>query len=517
VTVGNLGECRGKVYLIGAGPGDPGLFTLKGKRCLEEADVVVYDYLANPRLLRYTKSNAELIYVGKQAGQHTVPQEEIGRLLVARAGEGKVVARLKGGDPFIFGRGGEEAEELANAHIPFEVVPGVTSAVAAPSYAGIPLTHRDFTSTVAFVTGHEDSTKEETGIAWDKIATGIGTLVFFMGVGQLPEIVTKLTRHGRSPLTPAAVIRWGTRAEQEVVTGTLIDLADKCRGMKPPALIVVGEVVALREKLRWFEALPLAGKRILITRAREQASSFAQDLEAAGAEVVEFPTITFAPPESWDLLDAAIGRLRQYQWVIFTSANGVRFFCERLQQAGRDVRDLFGMTVCAIGPATAAALQSLGVRADIVPAEFKGEALVESIAAVGGVEGLRGSRILLARAAEAREVIPEELIRRGAQVDVVPAYRTVKSAPDVEGLRGMLRDGKIHAVTFTSSSTVRNLFGLLGREAKDLLTGVTVAGIGPITAETAAQHGVPCQILPQQYTIPALVAALVKHFSHPTA
>lgn len=506
--MGNVGEYLGKVYLIGAGPGDPGLFTLKGKRCLEEADVVVYDYLANPRLLRYAKPNAELIYVGKQADQHTLPQEEIGRLLVARASQGKVVARLKGGDPFIFGRGGEEAEELAAAGIPFEVVPGVTSAVAAPAYAGIPLTHRDFTSTVAFVTGHEDPAKEETSIAWDKIATGIGTLVFFMGVGQLPEIVGKLMRHGRSPSTPAAVIRWGTRAEQEVVTGTLADLADKCRGMKPPALIVVGEVVALREKLRWFEALPLAGKRILITRAREQASSFAAVLEAAGAEVVEFPTITFTAPESWGPLDAAIGRLREYRWVIFTSANGVRFFWQRLQAAGRDIRDLAGITVCAIGPATAAALHSLGIRADIVPTEFKAEALVEAI----GTDDLRGSRVLLARAAESREVIPEELTRRGALVDVVPAYRTVKGAPDTEGLRTMLRDGKIHAITFTSSSTVKHFLDLVGEEARELLKSVVVASIGPITAETAARHGIVSHVVPENYTIPALADALVKHF-----
>jgi len=512
--VANMGETRGKVYLIGAGPGDAGLLTLKGKRCLQEANVVVYDHLANPRLLRYAKPDAELIYAGKQAGQHTLPQEEIGRLLVARAGEGKVVARLKGGDPFIFGRGGEEAEELGAAGIPFEVVPGVTSAVAAPAYAGIPLTHRDITSTVAFVTGHEDPSKEETGIAWDKIATGIGTLVFFMGVGQLPEIVAKLTRHGRSSSTPAAVIRWGTRAEQEVVTGTLADLADKCHGMKPPALIVVGEVVALREKLRWFEALPLAGKRILITRAREQASSFAQVLEAAGAEVVEFPTITFAPPESWVPLDTAIRRLRQYQLVIFTSSNGVRFFWDRLQKAGRDVRDLFGVTVCAIGPATAAALQSLGVRADIVPQEFKAEALVEAVVAAVGIEGLRGTRVLLARAAEAREIIPEELTQRTAQVDVVPAYRTVKSAQDPVGLRAMLRDGRIHAVTFTSSSTVRYFLDLVGEETRELLKGVTVASIGPITAETAARYGIVSHIMPENYTIPALAEALIKHFQN---
>ncbi len=510
-------EARGKVYLIGAGPGDPGLLTLKGKRCLEEADVVVYDFLANPRLLRYTKPDAELIFVGKQAGRHTLPQEEIGRLLVEQAKQGKVVARLKGGDPFIFGRGGEEAEDLVAARIPFEVVPGVTAAVAAPAYAGIPLTHRDFTSTVAFVTGHEDPTKEATSIAWDKIATGVGTLVFFMGVGQLPEIAEKLVSHGRSPDTPAAVIRWGTRAEQEVVTGTLVDLPEKCRGMPPPALIVVGEVVALREKLRWFETMPLAGKRILITRAREQASTFAGVLEAAGAEVVEFPTITVVPPESWAPLDAAIGRLREYAWVIFTSRNGVRFFWERLQHAGRDVRDLHGITVCAIGPATAGALRALGVRADVVPAEFKAEALVEAIGAVSegastGGTGIRGARVLLARAAEAREVLPEELTRRGAQVDVVPAYRTIRSAPEAEPVRAMLRDGNIQAVTFTSTSTDKHFLELVGDEARKLLRGVVVASIGPITAEAAARHGIASDIVPENYTIPALAEALIRHF-----
>jgi uroporphyrinogen III methyltransferase / synthase len=505
-----IAESRGKgmVFLIGAGPGDPGLLTLKGKRCLEEADVVVYDALANPRLLQHAKPGAELIYVGKRASQHTLPQEQIGRVLVERAEAGKVVARLKGGDPFIFGRGGEEAEELVAARVPFEVVPGVTAAVAAPAYAGIPLTHRDFTSTVAFVTGHEDPTKDQSSIAWDKIATGIGTLVFFMGVGQLPEIVGQLLRNGRSPATPAAVVRWGTRADQEVVVGTLADLPEKSRGMKPPALIIVGEVVALREKLRWFETKPLFGKRILVTRAREQASSFAQILEAAGAEVVEFPTIAIAPPESWAPLDAAVGQIREYQWVIFTSANGVRFFWERLHLAGRDLRDLFGITVCAIGPATAEALLRLGVRADIVPAEFKAEALVDAI----GRERVPGSRILLARAAEAREVIPEELARRGARVDVVPAYRTVKNSSDTAELRSMFREGKIHAVTFTSSSTVKYFLELVGEETGVLLKGVAVASIGPITAEAAAKRGVISHIVPESYTIPALAEAIVRHF-----
>jgi uroporphyrinogen III methyltransferase/synthase len=507
-----VAEERGKVYLIGAGPGDPGLLTLKGKQCLEEADVIAYDALANPRLLTHARPGAELIYVGKRGGQHALPQDEIGRLLVERARAGKVVARLKGGDPFIFGRGGEEAEELADAGIPFEVVPGVTSAVAAPAYAGIPLTHRDFTSTVAFVTGHEDPTKEDTSIAWDKIATGIGTLVFFMGVGRLPEIVKQLVDHGRAPETPAAVIRWGPRADQTVVTGTLATLEERCAGIKPPARIVVGARGAQPPKHPGFEDKPLFGKRILITRAREQASAFAQRLEAAGAEVVEFPTIQIVPPDSWDPLDTAIGRLRDYQWAIFTSANGVRFFWERMRHVGRDVRDLFGIRVCAIGPATAAALLERGVRADVVPAEFRAEALVDALAG----QPIRGTRILLARAAEAREVLPDELARHGATVDVVPAYRTIKSGANAEELRDLLREGKIHVVTFTSSSTVNHFLELAGDEAPTLLRGVVVASIGPITAETAGRHGISSQIVPTSYTIPALTEALVRHFTGET-
>jgi uroporphyrinogen III methyltransferase/synthase len=503
-----VSESAGKVYLIGAGPGDPGLITLKGVRCLEAADVVAYDALANPRLLQHVRPDAERIYVGKRGGDHALPQEEIGRLLVERARAGKVVARLKGGDPFIFGRGGEEAEELAAAGIPFEVVPGVTSAVAAPAYAGIPLTHRAFTSTVAFVTGHEDPTKPDTSIAWDKIATGIGTLVFFMGVGQLPEIAKRLMGHGRAPETPAAVIRWGTRAEQQVVTGTLRSIVERSRGIKPPALIVVGEVVRLRETLRWLERKPLFGTRILVTRAREQASELTRLLEDRGAEVVEFPAIAILPPEDWGLLDAAIGRLGEYQWLIFTSANGVRFFWERLARAGKDGRDLAGLTICAIGPATAAALAAQGIRADLVPKEFKAEGLVEALRD----RPIGGARVLVARAAEARELLPEELRRLGARVDVVPAYRTVKNTENADELRGLLRERKIHAVTFTSSSTVTHLLGLVGAEAAELLAGVVVASIGPITAETATRHGIVSHIAPEQYTIPALVEALERYF-----
>jgi uroporphyrinogen III methyltransferase/synthase len=501
----------GTVSLVGAGPGDPGLLTLKGMRCLAEADVVIYDALANPRLLEHAPSSAERIYVGKTAGRHTLPQEEINRLLVAQAAAGKRVVRLKGGDPFIFGRGGEEVEVLAAAGIPFEVVPGITSAIAGPAYAGIPLTHRDFTATVAFVTGHEDPTKADSNIAWDKLATGVGTLVFFMGVGRLPEIVEQLTRHGRAPETPAAVVRWGTRADQEVVTGTLADLVEKSRGMKPPALIVVGEVVRLRETLAWFERRPLFGKRILVTRAREQASEFARRLEAAGAEVVEYPAIAILPPESFQPLDAAIGRLREFSWLILTSVNGVRFFWERLLAAGKDSRALAGLKIAAIGPATAKALASHGIRADVVPSEFKAEGLLEALAG----EAISGVGVLIARAAEAREILPETLRARGARVEVVPAYRTVKNAEDAAALRAMLQEKAIHVVTFTSSSTVTNFLELAGPEPARLLDGVLVASIGPVTAETAARHGIVSQILTDRYTIPALVEALVAHFRTP--
>jgi uroporphyrinogen III methyltransferase / synthase len=507
-------ENVGKVFLIGAGPGDPGLLTLKGKRCLEAADVVVYDYLANDALLAHARPEAERIYVGKRGGDHTLPQDQITDLLVAQARAGKIVARLKGGDPFIFGRGGEEAEELRAAGISFEVVPGVTSAIAAPAYAGIPLTHRDFTSSVAFITGHEDQEAPQSDIAWDKLATGAGTLVFLMGVGNLPEIVAQLTRHGRRPDTPVALVRWGTRADQRTVTGNLRDIVDRvaAAGLKPPAVIVVGEVVSLWEKLRWAEEKPLFGRRIVVTRAREQASALTERLQTEGAEVLEFPAIEIVPPESWEPLDAAVRRIGEYRWIVFTSANGVRFFWERLRAGGRDARGLSAARVAAIGPATADALRAHGIEPDVVPAEFKAEGLLAALAG----ERLAGVKVLIPRAAEAREVLPAELAQRGAAVDVVPAYRTVRSTRDVKALRELLAARRVDAVTFTSSSTVTSFCEALGDEGVPaLLGGVTVAAIGPITAETARQQGLTPHIVCADYTIPALVAALVAHFVSP--
>lgn len=502
----------GKVYLIGAGPGDPGLITVKGLDCVKKADVVIYDYLANERLLDHRRPDAELIYVGKQGGRHTLPQEEINALIIQKAREGRIVARLKGGDPFIFGRGGEEAEELVDNGIPYEVVPGVTAATAVPTYAGIPLTHREHTASVAFVTGHEDPTKEESKVHWDRIATGIGTLVFFMGMKNLKSIVDNLTTHGRSLDTPIALIQWGTRTDQKVVTGTLGDIVPKVKEAKlgPPAIIVVGEVVKLRQKLNWYESKPLFGKRIVVTRSRDQASAFAEMLIDRGATTIELPTIDVVPPASWDELDAALHAVESFDWIIFTSANAVRFFMERLRALGKDVRMLKGVRICTVGPKTAESLEPFGLRADLIPAEFKAEGV---LAALGSTD-VKGKKFLVPRAKAAREIIPEKLREAGADVTVATAYENVKPASDVDRVRKLLEEKKIAAVTFTSSSTVHNFVEMVGqKEYKALMNGVKVACIGPITAKTANEYGMNIDIMPQEYTIPAFVDALTKFYN----
>ena len=503
----------GKVYLIGAGPGDPGLITVKGLECVKKADVIIYDYLANERLLEHRRPDAELIYVGKQGGRHTLPQDEINSLIVKRAKEGKIVARLKGGDPFIFGRGGEEAEELADDGIPFEIVPGVTAATAVPTYAGIPLTHRDHTASVAFVTGHEDPTKEESKVHWDRIATGIGTLVFFMGMKNLQSIVDNLVSHGRSAETPVALIQWGTRTDQRVVTGTLKDIVPKVKEAKlgPPAIIVVGEVVRLREKLNWYESKPLFGKRVIVTRSRDQASVFAEMLIDRGATTIEFPTIDVVPPASWDELDGAIKAIETYNWIIFTSANAVKFFMERLRGLGKDLRMLKGVNICTVGPKTAEALETFGLRADLIPAEFKAEGV---LAALGGVT-VKGLKFLIPRARVAREVIPDRLRELGADVTVATAYENVKPVADMDRVKKLLEEKKISVVTFTSSSTVHNFVEILGqKEYKALINGVTVACIGPVTARTAEEYGMKINIMPKEYTIPAFVDAMVEYYKN---
>lgn len=507
---------KGKIYLVGAGPGDPGLLTIKGKECLILADVVIYDYLANRVFLDYARDDAELIYVGKKGGCHTMGQDEINALIVKKTGEGKIVVRLKGGDPYIFGRGGEEAQELAKAGLDFEVVPGITSAISVPAYAGIPLTHRDHTATVTFITGHESPLKEKSNIAWDKLATGAGTLVFLMGVGNLAQIAESLVQHGRSPDTPVAVIRRGTVAEQKTLTGTLDTIARIAEenNMKPPAIIVVGHVVGLREELNWFEKRPLFGRRIVVTRAREQASGFLAELTLLGAECFEFPTIEVVPPRSWEPLDRAINSLENYNWLLFTSVNGVKYFLKRLETLGKDVRDLKGLKIGAIGPKTAATWNRFGIKPDLVPSEYRAEAVVECFREQADINELK---ILLPRAEKAREILPEELKKMGANIDVVTAYQTIKPEHDTGQIRDMFEQGAIDMVTFTSSSTVENFVAMFESEENSLhqwMANVAVACIGPITANTAREKGFSSDLMPAEYTIEAFTDSIVEYFSN---
>jgi uroporphyrinogen III methyltransferase/synthase len=501
-----------RVYLVGAGPGDPELITAKGIRCISEADVLIYDYLAAKALLEHARPECERIYVGKKGGDHTLSQDGINALIVAKASEGRVVTRLKGGDPFIFGRGGEEAEELVKAGIAFEIVPGVTSAIAAPAYAGIPLTHRQFTSTVAFITGHEDPTKDESNIDWAALAKGVGTLVFLMGVKNLPNIVARLRKHGRPAETPAALVRWGTTTRQQTVTGTLENIEDRARaaGIKAPAIIVIGQVVTLRDTLLWFEKRPLLGKRIVVTRARAQASGLIERLSRLGAECLQCPTIEVAPPDSWEPLDRAIATLDQYHWIVFTSVNGVRYFFERLFQQGRDARSLGHLHTAAIGPATAEELRRFGLNTDILPKTYQAESVVEAFAQVA----VKGQSVLLPRAREARAILPEELRRMGARVDEIVAYQTLQVADEGRPLVEALEKGEVDMVTFTSSSTVSNFHSLLpaGAELPVLMKGAAVACIGPITADTAKSLGFHVDITAQEFTIDGLIQAVVDFF-----
>ncbi|MDI3256538.1 MAG: uroporphyrinogen-III C-methyltransferase [Kyrpidia sp.] len=504
---GRPAENVGTVYLVGAGPGDPGLITVKGAACLRRADVVVYDRLASPRLLHEVRPDAQRIYVGKAEGRHTLSQKEINALLVRLAKEGRTVVRLKGGDPFVFGRGGEEAEVLAEHGIPFEVVPGVTSAVAVPAYAGIPVTHRDHTPSFAVVTGHEDPDKETSWIDWGKLSTGVGTLVFLMGVGRLPRIVEQLRLHGRPGSTPVALIRWGTRVEQRTVTGTLDTIVEEVRrrDFRSPAIIVVGDVVRLRARLNWFERKPLFGRRILVTRAREQASDLLMRIETLGGEPLEFPAIRFEPPESWEALDRALAR-DDLTWLVFTSRNAVDAVWSRLLAAGRDARTLSGVRIAAVGPSTAAALRDHGVLPDFTAPEYRGSALAEAMAPM-----LRGGDVvLLPRSNLASRDVPEVLAAAGAVVVEAEAYRTVPGLEGVDEVRALLREKRIHGVTFTSSSTVRFLFEGLGDEAGILMKGVPVFCLGPVTEATARRMGLTVAGVARRATIDDLVDLVVR-------
>lgn len=505
----------GKVYLVGAGPGDPDLITVKAARCLAQADTVVYDFLANPELLALAPQGADMIYVGKKGGDHTMTQDKINELLCTLAQNGKTVVRLKGGDPYVFGRGGEEATALDDLGLDFEVVPGITSAVAAASYAGIPVTDRRHTTEVAFITGHEDPDKSESTINWQSLA-GIGSLVFLMGVKNLPNICAQLIEHGKSLDTPAACVRWGTTSRQQTVSGTLADLADKVAqaGIKPPAVTIVGGVVGLRERLNWFERLPMFGKRVLVTRARKQASKLSAGLRAIGAEVVECPTIEIMPLPEPRQLEWAARHAGDYDWVLFTSVNGVEPFFTALKNIGRDVRALCNVKIAAIGPATAQALSDMGLTCDIIARTFVAEGLLEAL----GDQDLKGKKVLIPRAAQAREVLPETLQDRGALVDVVAAYETIVPVGSREKIAGAMDEG-LDVITFTASSTVRNMMRLLDEDKRAALAKashsdeITIASIGPVTSATAREYGLKVHLEPEAYTIPDLIEALRAHSS----
>jgi uroporphyrinogen III methyltransferase/synthase len=507
-----MGQDRlGKVFLVGAGPGDPGLLTLRGKDCLEQADVVLYDHLANPVLLDHAPLHAERIYVGRKGRGCYPGQEEINQILISKAREGKCVVRLKGGDPFVFGRGGEEAEVIAEAGLAFEVVPGVTSAVAVPAYAGIPVTHRTLASTVAFVTGHEDPTKAESALEWPRLASSEGTLVFLMGMKNLPHIVEKLLKEGKDPKTPVALIRWGTYPRQRTLIGTLVDIVERARteAMDPPTMIVIGEVVTLRDRLNWFESRPLFGKRVLVTRPREQAPTLSTLLIAHGAEPIECPTLEIVPPDSWEQLDEAIQELPSYQWLVVTSVNGVRAFMERLRSNHYDTRRLAGLRICCIGPGTAKEMEGYGVQADYIPAIYQAEGLIELMKE----QGVKGARVLIPRAEVARDLLPDQLRVLGAEVRVVTAYRAVPPQVQLQELKERLRQRQIHYLTFASSSTVRNFCQLFEsrEELSNMIEGSTVACIGPITAQTVLEHGLQVGVVAAQNTIPALVESIVQY------
>jgi uroporphyrinogen III methyltransferase / synthase len=500
---------RSIVYLVGAGPGDPGLITVKGLECIKKARVIIYDYLVNTDLLKVARPDAEFIYVGKQGGAHTLEQDEINKLLVEKALEDKVVTRLKGGDPYVFGRGGEEALVLHKNHIPFEVVPGITAAIATPNYAGIPVTHRNYTSTFGLITGHEDPTKDESSIDWAKISTGIGTLTFYMGIKNLPYITEQLIKHGRSKDTPVAVIRWGTTSQQKTVIGTLDTIVEKTRDIKPPAITIVGEVVKLRDQLNWFETKPLFGKTIVVTRSREQASEFADQLYEFGAHVIEFPTIEITKPDTIQPLDDAINNIHTYHWLVFTSINGVDSFFQRLFELGMDIRDLKGINFCAIGPATEEGIKKYHIKVDCRPPKFVAESVVEELKKVTVI---KGQNFLLPRADIARSFLPEELQKLGGKVADLVAYKTIMAQPRNINLVDKIKNGEVHIVTFTSSSTVRNFIQLIGEKNIALLNGqVQYASIGPITTQTAEELGLKVTIKASEYTIPGLVNAILEN------
>jgi len=498
---------EGICHLVGAGPGDPLLLTLKGRECLRRADVVVYDYLSNPALLQWASEGAEKIYVGKKAGAHTLRQEEINALLVEKTSAGKIVARLKGGDPFLFGRGGEEAEALVAAGCRFEVVPGVTSAIGGPAYAGIPVTHRAHNTMLTIFTGHEDPTKTESSIDYAALAAAPGTKVMLMGVERLATITAGLMAAGMAAGMPVALIRWATTGEQKTLTGTLEEIAEKAAAasFKAPAVAVFGEVVNLRGSLNWFESLPLFGKRIGVTRTRQQAGEMVQQLRALGADAFEMPTIRIESAPDKRAFYEAVAYAHSYDWLIFTSPNGADAFFNVFFELYKDARSLGGVRIAAIGPATAARVNAFRFQVDVQPEKYVAEEIISALQKETSIDNLK---ILLARAEGARDVLPRELTRLGAIIDEAVAYRTVPETEDASGGIRRYRESGADLVTFTSSSTAEN-FHALNLPPRE---GVAYASIGPVTSNTMRELGMPVDVEAAVHDIPGLVDAIVKFF-----
>lgn len=495
---------QGICHLAGAGPGDLGLVTLRVQELLKVCDVIVFDYLCNPELLKWANPSAEIIYAGKKAGQHTLRQEEINALLVKKTAAGHKVLRLKGGDPFLFGRGGEEAEALVEAGQAFEIVPGVTSAIAAPAYAGIPVTHRDFTSSLTIFTGHEDPTKEESSLDYGRLAALPGTKVMLMGVERLGPITSKLIANGMDPQTPVALVRWGTTGRQESIAGVAGNIAAEVEaaGFKAPAVAVFGEVATLREKLGWFEKKPLRGKKIVVTRTRQQAGVLSAGLKELGADVYELPTIRIEPPKDLKEFGELVQDVHQYDWLVFTSPNGVSAFFEMFFKIYEDARSMGGTRIAAIGPATAAKVREYRFGVDLQPSEYVAEAILKEFEKQYG--SVENQRFLLARAEQAREVLPRELSKMGAIVDEAIAYRTVPETEDVSGGIARFKSEGADLITFTSSSTAENFMAL----GLPLPEGLKTASIGPITSQTMRELGLNVDVEAKAYDIPGLINAI---------
>ncbi len=496
------------VYLVGAGPGDPGLFTLKGKKILEKAEIIIYDRLVGDGILSLGNPEAEYIYVGKIAGKHALSQDEINDLLVKKAATGKKVVRLKGGDPFLFGRGGEEALYIREHGYDYEVVPGISSAIAVPAYAGIPVTHRDSTSSLAIITGHEKPDKKISSIKWKELAQGIGTLVFLMGVENLEFICKQLIENGKAADTPVALVRWGTLPSQEVLTGTLENINKKVEesSFKPPAVIIVGDVVRLRPQLNWIENKPLFGKKIVVTRARTQASKLVEGISELGGEAIEFPSIVIQKEENLNSLHNAFEHLDSYNWIIFTSVNAVDIFFTQLRKQEMDIRSLYGLNICAIGPATRKSLEERGLKVEFIPEEYQAEGILQELES----RVKKGEWVLLPRARGARALLPDTLRQWGVHVNEVILYEAVPAGRFSEAKINDIIEGRVDYLTFTSSSTVSNFVKMVGRDkVLRLNKKLKVACIGPVTAQTASAHGFSVDILAREFTIDGLLQALI--------